>query len=811
MKMKTKNPFDDDPKCDAQISGGHDHGITPSASLTSLFPAGLSTWMTAAITSLSSPPNNNNHIAEVGRDTDEYNYNCGDGDESLYHDCNSTIADNMDDSSSVEDVETTGLLPSSTEQHYFNNSSQQHLSPLHSQGNKFYHATSSATPIRGNRGGRSKNNDDIAAAEGNDDHVEANPNNSQHSIASPLAHALATWLSPYADSAKRAGRKYTYFLGSEATVGEGQDASTLFVANEKSEEGEDQETKLHSVRFHSDCKKNGSGRLSTGLLSRVCSSPALMTSLSDETSNLDGSKFGTYSSRRPLSGSSTIVLKDIHVQNENHDSECGTVLHPWTKLILLEELGTAWSWFVLLLPYVVLILAIVLDGDAKLKSTIVGPLHGTIPCADLVGGAVPTPFDASVKGYFPVPFRFVSYNASQSNTTVAEAKLHGSCSYPFELREGVGLLSHGQHTESTVALSPRTSIIEPRYRYIMSHGHAFTSGVMTNVPPTAQSLTGSVTFKNLSSDAVSLVASGSVMVSAIVFQRPDMNYDDILINNDSSSNGNEQWSPVLILSSKRLEMVCKLNSKARTWNCSSRGIIDAFFSLPNAAVLVGGELRVDILLASHRKILQEDGLGGRKGTDDDYVVRDIDERMHLSEEEKVLLSADTSHPQQLLEELTKKSVLKIEHESVAYDRVIEGTRILLLATTILFLCYWQWRMHSMNEAIDGATSNDAPISGGGFQSIARKVRQSLSRIWKKDERYRFWWQDPWITFPERRYLHLLLFCLVMLQNPLLAWAFFDHSLYSSPTFRFAADSISSISVHGILFLWLCLVQGLRYQ
>ena len=150
---------------------------------------------------------------------------------------------------------------------------------------------------------------------------------------------------------------------------------------------------LREVRFHSDFKDAAStaGR-GVGYLGRVCSSPALMTTLADE----------RHSTIRNLSDNSTIVLKDIDVQGENNEFEDGTVIHPWTKLILLEELGTAWSWFVLLLPYVFLILAIFLDGNTRLRNTVVGPLHGKRTCAEIVGGSVLTSFDESVKGYFPL-------------------------------------------------------------------------------------------------------------------------------------------------------------------------------------------------------------------------------------------------------------------------------------------------------------------------------------------------------------------------------------------------------------------------
>jgi hypothetical protein len=96
---------------------------------------------------------------------------------------------------------------------------------------------------------------------------------------------------------------------------------------------------------------------------------------------------------------------------------------------------------------------------------------------------------------------------------------------------------------------------------------------------------------------------------------------------------------------------------------------------------------------------------------------------------------------------------------------------------------------------------------GRIPSCAKRLFRGLFCSWRRKsnkQSYLFWWQDPWIAFPERWYLLLLLFCLVTLQNQLLATAWFNPSLYGLPEFRFIADSLSPISVHGILFLWLCL-------
>jgi len=784
MKRRNTNPFDDGndtPRESLRERYEGSNNNKESAPSSYLFPNFLSSWMATEISSL--PSSNNSILEDEAIDDND--------DESLYryHDCISQ-EEEIDTSSDYENDETTTLLSA--------------LSPLRRQSIRSYNATSN-TPIRKNTGTDIRI--DTVTSQ------SSQQNAAIESIYSPLSQALATWLSPYADSAKRAGRKIMFSEEEDSLSSVGNSQHSNIVGEET----------LHSVRFHSDHLESNNGQRKSRLtpssaLGRTLSSPALMTTMSNDNNNT-----GIIVESSSDSG---IVLKDIVVQGENNtqsddNNGGGIVIHPWTKLILLEELGTAWSWFVLLLPYVFLILAVFLDGDTQFKHTIVGPLRGNRSCDDMVRGSVPTPFDESVKGYYPVPFHFEDghKHKSSNNTIETTAKFNGSCTFPFELREGVGLLSHGKDAASNSTLSS-SSILNSRYRYLMSHGHAFTSGVISNVPPTSQSLRGSVKFNNLSSRAVALVARGSVLVSAIVFQRP--------ISGNSTSISNH-WSPVLILSSKRLDMVCKLNSEeeekkhnAPTWTCSSRRIIDAFFSLPNTAVLTGGDLRVDILLSHHKsqKALRDglwfDEQGGiMSEADDDYVISGVNDNLAMSSAEKILSSADISRPQQLLAELSSTSLYKLQHQSMAYNNVIEGTRIFSLTVTLVFLCYWWWSMGVASEGFDMIDSEEDTTATSLWARITspiyKVVRMVSRRCKRNNQAYRFWWQDPWCMFPERRYLLLLLFCLIMLQNPLLAYAFFHPSLYGSARFRFAADTVSGMSVHGILFLWLCLVHGLRYH
>jgi len=782
-----KNPLDNNP------TNGSGNGVHPDANNvnnlrrsrsnssaapiptpTSLFPPWLSSWM------VMSPQKHTN----ASDDDDD------DSDSDSFHDCLSKI-DTMDDySMSSYEEETTSLLRKPPQRNKY--------STL--QSNTLYNSTSS-TPLRSNI---------IQTHKGDDLPPQHNDTDSTAGPLSPLAHALS-WISPY-------GRGRETKNAHMDTI-----PNNYYGGQQSSYSNTIRQAPKSTVKFEQN-SRNMNGNLTA--LQRAMSSPA---SMSMKTMKVDEDEEDDEQLRQQRR-SNSIVLKEIDTDFGNDSDD---VLHPWTKLILLEELGTAWSWFVLLLPYAFMILAVILDGDPQLKNTTVGPLRGNNTCVNVVNGSIPSMFDVSAKGNFPVPFRFDSSSTSS-----------GSCSYPFELREGVGLLAHGMSPEfnSTIlsSASPsipsgKSSIVDGRYRRLMSHGSAFTSGIISDVPATSQYLQGVAKFNDLSNEAVAMVARGSVLVSAIVFQRqrlpgdataPSQNLPER--TNETIPTGNissdvQQWSPVLILNPNQLDMFCKLRQKRHTsnvtidpsepirWDCTSRHIVDAFFSLPNTAVLIGGDLRVDVLLSYRVPRTSMTGSASMieefatNGLHDDYFSYDSNMDATLSDAEKLLSLADVSLDHKiLLAEISEKSEYKLEHESVMYENVVEITRIVAFVITVAFLCYWYLSMIAIFEdQSDSGTNNDAGPVG--------RFKQKWHNMWKQINESYFWWESPWVTFPERRYLQLLLLCLILLQNPLLSYAYFHPSLYSSTRFRCVADSLSGISIQGVLFLWLSLVHGLRYQ
>ena len=390
-----------------------------------------------------------------------------------------------------------------------------------------------------------------------------------------------------------------------------------------------------------------------------------------------------------------------------------------------------------------MILALFLDGDARLKNEIVGPLRGKNHCIDVVGGEVAEPFGVSVKGYFPMPFSYKSTGGNETWNNETEA-----CTYPFELREGVGILSHGMEF---------TSIVDAKYRFLMSHGYAFTSGLIPDVPATSQSLIGKATFSNLSSRAVGLVASGGIVTSSIVFQRKTIEENGNCTDNNTGQNDSNTedraWSPVLILSPKRLDLRCTLDeiddeasntSKPVTWDCIGN-MFEAFFSLPNAALLVGGDIRVDTLLSYHRQhnsldtddfwYNEMDSVGLQ--TDDFHRLDDDFYQSQLD----LLKKVDLSNSSELLTELLERASFTIHHQSKSYTRIVEVIRIIALVVTFSFSCYWSWSMGY--EDIDKEDeSNLSPQSRAvRLKAFISQTFHSVYRSWKKndeDQLYYFW-------------------------------------------------------------------------
>ena len=418
------------------------------------------------------------------------------------------------------------------------------------------------------------------------------------------------------------------------------------------------------------------------------------------------------------------------------------------------------SWLVLLLPYISFLIALALDSTSILQDVTLNPRSGAMPCSA-------TTNQTEIFPLAPIP--------------------PFSCSYPYRIQEGAGLLSY---------VNARNEVVDRRYEFFMSSGEAVTSGPVKDVPAMSSFLYGDMEFTGLSSDAVSLVTKGSVLTSTAVFQRRIDDDNDYVSNErnlrQEGREKDEEWFPVSISEPKRLDMVCKYYAKKANWNCTAPQTVDVLFSLPATAVLTGGDIRVDTIFSYYP--LQPYDIWNRR-------LSKTDEMSSLTADE-ILSDADASDPGGILKELSRASAYILRHQRPAYAETIVIVRLISLTISFCFLVYWITKIgftgfccnrgnelfHDNQE--DSNNESDCCI-GSSCERWKQKGEDTSSLVTKKKRSNLNWWESPWIVMPERRYLLIVLICLLMVQNPLLAVAFYKPKLFSSAQMHVAADCLVS--------------------
>ncbi len=333
------------------------------------------------------------------------------------------------------------------------------------------------------------------------------------------------------------------------------------------------------------------------------------------------------------------VLKKIESHPDHLTTDHRHGSSPWNRLIILEELGTASTWIVLLLPYVAFIFAFLLDSRASLWESGSGPLK----TGNLCDTSSPEPLA------FPATLRH-----------------NKPCFYRYELVEGQGLLSNSQRKVDDVSVE---------YKHTMTKGVAFTSGPI-EVPVLSPFLYGDLTYSSLSSSSVSLVADGMVQFSTIVWQQKL-----------DSTDG--KWFPVSISIPRELSMLCEKEGDSSSsqadirWQCKSPQNVDVLFELPENSVLTGGPVRVDTIISYALEALNmKKGIGMGRSKIISNRIEDTD----------ILKASDRSRPEDILLELATSVSYQFTCSSHFRTLVLVVVRIGCLILSIIFTCFWFWSM-----------------------------------------------------------------------------------------------------------------------
>ena len=246
--------------------------------------------------------------------------------------------------------------------------------------------------------------------------------------------------------------------------------------------------------------------------------------------------------RRAINTKQNIVLKEL-ASGENDEFTMDY------KYILLEDLGTASSWVVLLLPYVAFFLALLLESSKGLKVTTVGPLAANQT-------SCPTPY--------------------VEDEALSSAPLMMPCHTSFNNR----MIYRGTSNAMTG--------LDNNLQAATYSGVMFDSGALPPIPVLSTDFIGDIDFQGISSETVSLVSNGVVEISVLVLQQQESNSKDPQIV--------PQWTPTFSSAPKTLTVACRENEDGQ-WYCRSPRSVDVVFSMPDSAVYGGGQLRVNVFFS----------------------------------------------------------------------------------------------------------------------------------------------------------------------------------------------------------------------
>jgi hypothetical protein len=436
------------------------------------------------------------------------------------------------------------------------------------------------------------------------------------------------------------------------------------------------------------------------------------------------------------------------------------------KYILLEELGTASSWFILLLPYVAFALSMILEYATSLSVSIIGPLQATERCS-----------------------------VERMNELMHRVHSNGR-----SVELGPTMKDNSAPCYASFSMS---TFMDERYRNSTWAGTAFDSGVIGTLPVIGNYVYGEATFSNLSLDALAMVAQGRVKASVVILEQMSV---QSTIND--TQNGPREWTPMFVSSVATISMTCRSNPSYENdshFDCKTPDIISLAFSMPTTTVYTGGNLRFLMFYeqASDFRVSTDDPqIGPQALTRRNATITTPLETQNLTDNTNIeqlqtliqrLTERSIQDPSLVLEEMVSNSSYRIQYRSrttVVMDTIMRSISFTFSMGFIIFWC----RQMGIQCFPDWKRSCCCLRRGGVANGIAQK----------------YWWEDPWVLFPERYYILLLLFSLLLVQEPFLVVIFvFPHA--RSTTMHMIADAAIGIGVQGVLLVYLCLLEGLKYH
>ncbi|VEU39928.1 unnamed protein product [Pseudo-nitzschia multistriata] len=144
----------------------------------------------------------------------------------------------------------------------------------------------------------------------------------------------------------------------------------------------------------------------------------------------------------------------------------------------------------------------------------------------------------------------------------------------------------------------------------------------------------------------------------------------------------------------------------------------------------------------------------------------------------------------------------------AMGSTVTALRISCFLVTFSFIVFWIRKMEMVQLCIGGFCKRLRCLYSLVCRNLFRDDEKGDEIDGNTDETY--WWENPWVLFPERYYVLPLLVSSLLVLEPILVVIYFYPAL-GTPTLYSIAHASSEVGIQACAFIYLCLIQGFRYH
>eukprot|EP00536_Pseudo-nitzschia_multiseries_P010740 jgi/Psemu1/326150/estExt_fgenesh1_pg.C_3380001 len=142
--------------------------------------------------------------------------------------------------------------------------------------------------------------------------------------------------------------------------------------------------------------------------------------------------------------------------------------------------------------------------------------------------------------------------------------------------------------------------------------------------------------------------------------------------------------------------------------------------------------------------------------------------------------------------------------------MVTALRMSCFLVTFVFILFWIRQMQMLRLCCGGSYTNSPRRMSDGMRRCLFWHSEKEGKQADENSEEMYWWENPWVLFPERYYVLPLLSSSLLVLEPILVLIYFVPTL-GTPTWYTVAYASSGAGIQACSFIYLCLIEGFRYH